>query len=84
MTGIIYDINPQRGMVAVQTENEDFSIFEIVSQDAIEIGQKVSWKETHPAASTIITNHTTGVRFRVLFQNHQVSKLKLDQQLLRE
>ena len=83
MKGTIYDINPKRGMVAVQTDNGDFSIFEIISANQVEIGQEVSWSGNTPTGSAMITNHGSGERFEVYFQNHWVSRHQLDQQLLR-
>jgi len=70
-------------MVAVQTENADFSIFEIVSSNPVEIGHAVSWQGDTPAGHGSIVNHTTGETFNVYFQNHWVGKNQLNQQLLR-
>jgi len=45
MKGEVCEINQSRGMVAVQTENGDFSVFELLGGDSIEIGDEVSWQD---------------------------------------
>ena len=41
MKGTIYMINLHRGMVAVQTENGDFSVFELLDNNPVEKGDEV-------------------------------------------
>jgi hypothetical protein len=84
MKGTIVVINEQRGMVAVQTENNDFSVFELLGGDSIELGDEVIWKNDTSLGSTILTNMTKGCEFEVFFQNHWVPKSQLRQQLLME
>jgi hypothetical protein len=81
MRGVVYKINARVGMVAVETE-EDFSVFEIISSDEVEVGDEISWKEHRPLGRSEIINHTSGERFEVYFQNHWVTKSSLNQQLL--
>lgn len=80
MKGTVSAINQLRGMVAVSTER-DFSIFEIISSNRVDVGHTVSWQEDTSLGRTEITNHTTGERFDVFFQNHWVGKTNLRQQL---
>lgn len=82
MRGTIYAINQQRGMVAVQTENGDFSIFELLGADNVDVGDQVYWKNDTSLGSTILTNMTQSEKFEVFFQNHWVPKQQLRQQLL--
>jgi len=82
MRGRIYAINPNRGMVAIETENNGYSIFELLNDDNINVGDEVSWTQDTSLGSTILTNKTRDSRFEVYFQNHWVQKHQLRQQLL--
>ncbi len=84
MKGIAVAVNDQSGMVGVQTENGDFSVFELLSSDPIEVGDEVTWKNDTSLGSTFLTNITQGSRFEVFFQNHWVPKSQLKQQMLME
>ncbi len=84
MRGTIYQINENRGMVGVLTEDGDFSIFELLSSDTVEIGDEVQWKNDTGLGDEHLTNITHTESFDVYFQNHHVSKDHLRQQLLYE
>ena len=76
-------MNPKRGMVAVLTEDEDFSVFELLG-DELEIGDIVEWKGEHPLGGEDIVNLSKKENIRVFFENHCVPKAQLGQQLLIE
>ena len=82
MKGTIQEINQRRGMVAVLTENGDFSIFELTSEEPLEIGDAIEWKDDTSLGHTEINNLTQNRQFEVYFQNHWVSRQQLKQQLL--
>lgn len=82
MRGTIAKINQKRGMVAVKTERLDFSIFELLGSDSVEIGDQVEWRDDASLGDTALENKTRGSRFQVYFQNHQVGPAILDKQLL--
>jgi hypothetical protein len=82
MHGTIFEINKNRGMVGVLTENGDFSIFELLSGDTVEKGDEVLWENDTGLGDEVITKLTQGESFEVYFQNHYVSKSQLSQQLL--
>ena len=82
MTGIVCEINQRRGMVAVRTEQGDFSVFELLSADPVEIGDEVSWQDDTSLGSTLLRSHTQGETYEVYFQNHWIPKHQLRQQLL--
>ena len=82
MKGTVYKINSNRGMVAVVTENGDFSVFELLGGDLVETGDQIRWKNDTGLGSEIITNLTQGESFEVFFQDHCVSKPQMKQQLL--
>ena len=84
MKAVVFDINWRRGMVAVLTENGDFSIFEMLGDDNFEKGDEVFWKNDTALGSEKIRNATKGETMEVFFQNHWVPKNQLRQQLLYE
>ncbi len=69
-------------MVAVLTEDGDFSIFELLGGDIVEVSDEVQWKEDTGLGSEILTNVTRRESYEVYFQNHHVPKHQLRQQLL--
>ncbi|MDD5451757.1 MAG: hypothetical protein PHT49_07695 [Desulfovibrionales bacterium] len=77
MRGTIYAINNRRGTVAVQTENGDFSVFELLASDNVDVGDEVYWKDDTSLGSTILTNMTKAQKIEVYFQNHWVPKQQL-------
>ncbi len=82
MKGTITQINRIRGMVAVATESDGYSVFELLGGDSVELGDAVSWKDDTALGSEVLTNHTQGERYEVYFQNHHVNQQLLRQQLL--
>lgn len=82
MKGVIKHINASRGMVAVLTEDGNYSIFELLGSDSLEIGDVVSWKNDTDLDGEKIINHTKNKRFEVYFQNHNVHQNQVRQQLL--
>jgi hypothetical protein len=82
MKGTIFKINHNRGMVAVLTENGDFSIFELLGGDPAEEGDEVYWKNDTGLGSEQLRNITQEETFEVYFQNHWVSNNQLSRQLL--
>lgn len=82
MNGVIAKINPHRGMVGVKTENGDFSVFELLSGDEVNIGDHVEWSNDTVLGDAVIKNKTSGTAFAVYFQNHHVNQTILNAQLL--
>ncbi len=80
--GTIYEINRQRGMVAVLTENGDYSVFELRDEDSVEEGDEVSWENDTVLGSEMLRNITQSETFEVYFQTHWIPKNQLRQQLL--
>lgn len=81
MKGVITNINSQRGMVAIKTENGDYSIFELLSNDKVVIGDQVEWTDDTSLGDTTLKNKTQGIAFIVYFQNHNVNQSILNTQL---
>ena len=82
MKGTISNINWNRGMIAVLTESEDYSVFELLSEENIDIGDEVSWHENHPLGDCKITNHTKNEIIEIYFQDHWVTNQNLRRRLL--
>ena len=81
-SGTVQAINPVRGMVAIATEDDGFTIIELLSDWEIEIGDSISWKNGHGMGSEVYENLTKGSRAEVYVQNHAVNEGQLPQQLL--
>ena len=81
MTGTVTEINQRLGMVAVDTVEDGFTIIEMLSE-GIEVGDELSWADSHPLGSGTVRNATKGKSMSVFYQNHCVTKSQLRQQLL--
>jgi len=81
MKGEVKAINARQGMIAVLTENGDYSIMELLGAE-VELGQTLKWKGHHPLGSETILNVANGTNLDVYFQNHCVPENQLRQQLL--
>lgn len=82
MKGTVCAINKQRGMVAIKTETDGFSIFELFGDDNFNLGDEISWSEDTPLGDCKVKNHTEDEFAEVYFQNHGVTEGNLRTQLL--
>ncbi|MEW7292114.1 hypothetical protein [Aquimarina sp. 2304DJ70-9] len=57
-------------MVKVLTDDDSYSIFEMLSDDNFEIGDEVFWEEHNPLGHADISNLTKGEMAEVFFQDH--------------
>jgi hypothetical protein len=74
MKGKITHINQVRGMGAVKTETEGYSIFELLSKVDIAIGDEIEWENDTNAGTTKVRNNTKNISFNIFFQNHRVGE----------
>ena len=81
-TGVVSAINQKLGMVAIATEDDGYTIIELLSDFEIEVGDSMTWSEGYGLGSEIYENLTKGSRDEVYVQNHSVSQSNLHQQLL--
>lgn len=81
-TGSVAAMNPNRGMVAIATEDDGFTIIELLSDFELSIGDKMTWENGYSLGSEIYHNVTNGTREEVYVQNHGVSSAYLRRQLL--
>jgi hypothetical protein len=71
MKAIVKKIDYQKGEVTVETEDNNISVFEMLSDDNFEIEDILSWKEYKPLAHCEIKNITQNEVVEVYFQNHK-------------
>jgi hypothetical protein len=69
-------------MVAIDTERYAFTIIELLSDQQIEVGDKMAWRDDTGLGSQDYQNLSKRKVMRVLVQNHWVSQAQLRQQLL--
>lgn len=81
-TGKIAAINSQRAMVAIATEDDGFTIVEILSPFDVEVGDQIAWSNGYGLGPEFYENLTKNTREEVYVQNHSVSNSNLRQQLL--
>lgn len=81
-SGIVAALNPRRGMVAIKTEDDGYTIVELLSEFQLEIGDEMVWENGHGLGPEIYTNATKGTSEEVYVQNHAVSSAILSKQLL--
>jgi hypothetical protein len=81
-SGTVEAINPDRGMVAIATQDDGFTIVELLSEWDIDKGDLISWANGHGLGAEIYENLTKGSRAEVYVQNHAVSESNLREQLL--
>jgi hypothetical protein len=81
-SGVVAHINPRRGMVAIATDDDGYTIIELVSDFDLEVGDQMTWANGYGIGSEIYRNLTKGTQEEVYVQNHAVSQANLRQQLL--
>ena len=80
--GVVTAMNPKRGMVAIATEDDGYTIIELLSDFDLEIGDKITWSNDYGLGSEVYTNLTKGESEEVYVPNHAVGKAILRRQLL--
>ena len=80
--GRVAAINPARGMVGIATEDDGYTIIELLSDFELEVGDEMTWANGYGLGSEDYTNTTKGETEEVYVQNHAVSKSNLRAQLL--
>lgn len=75
-------MNAARGMVAIETDDDGFTIIELLSDWDLDIGDAVVWANGYGLGSELYENRTKRTRSEVYVQNHSVNRAILRQQLL--
>jgi len=81
-TGQVATINAKRGMVAISTEDDGYTIIELVSDWELELGDVIVWSNGYGLGSELYENTTQGTAKVVYVQNHAVNRANLRAQLL--
>lgn len=81
-SGTVAAMNPTRGMAAIATEDDGYTIIELLSEFELAAGDQMSWANDYGLGSERYTNVTCGVTEEVYVQNHAVNQAHLRQQLL--
>jgi hypothetical protein len=68
-------------MVAVETEDDGYTIIELLCDFDLEVGDVLTWKNGYGLGSELYYNITKGTQEEVYVQNHGVSKTNLRVQL---
>ena len=81
-TGTVAAKNQVRGMVAIATEDDGYTIIEILDDWELELGDTIGWNDGYGLGSEIYTNASKGTKPTVYVQNHSVSEANVKKQLL--
>lgn len=81
-SGTVAAMNPARGMVAISTEDDGYTIIELLEDWDLEPGDAITWRNGYGLGSEVYVNVSKGTRAEVYVQNHSVSQANLRQQLL--
>ena len=79
--GTVARINSARGMVAISTEDDGFTIVQLLSDWELEIGDSISWKSGYGLGDELYANLSKDSSERVYVQNHGVGRRQLDEQM---
>ena len=81
MKGKIYKVNRIRGMVAIQTESGDFSVFER-GEEKGNVGDEVEWNGDGIIGEVVLKNHSRQSTTIIIFKYHRVPLGTLNARLL--
>lgn len=80
--GKVSAINPKRGMVAIATADDGYTIIELLSEWNIEVGDTISWSNGYGMGRETYDNISKRSSAEVFVQNHAVTQANLSKQLL--
>lgn len=81
-SGTIAAINSVRGMIAIATEDDGYTIIELQSDFELEIGDNISWSNDYGLGHEVYRNIDKNCSEEVYVQNHSVNQASLRSQLL--
>ena len=82
MKGFVAKIIHHRGMVAVLTESNRFTILEMIGGDPIQEGDDVSWENDTALGPEVLSNLSQNQKYEVYFQDHGVGHNNVLSQLI--
>ncbi len=80
-TGTVATMNLNRGIVAIATEDDGFTIVELLSDWNLEVGDEVSWADGYGLGYAVYENLTKQSLGETFVQDHSVDHANLRQQL---
>ena len=80
-SGTVKEVNSRRGMVGILTEDDAFTIIELLSEDEFQVGDFLTWEDGYGMGHTDYRNVTKGFVAEVYVQNHSVHASLLRVQL---
>lgn len=78
--GVVRKINWVRGMVAIETEGDGYTIIELLGCEELELGDRIEWCSDR--GGEVFVNRTRGGKLDVVVQNLSVHKSDVDNRLL--
>ena len=72
--GTVAALNSTRGMVAIATDDDSFTIIELLSDFELEIGDSISWSNGYGLGHEIYKNLSNGSSEEVYVKNQAVSQ----------
>jgi len=75
MIGTVAAVSRRRAMVAVLTDEGDYSLMEMIFDDPPDLGDRVEWHADTPLGRADVVNLSSPLRrtLHVFFQNHHSS-----------
>lgn len=80
--GVVRKFNTARGMVAIETSDDGYTIVELLCSNELELGDQIEWRTGHELGGAEYFNRTRSETLDVYVQNHGVSPPHVDRQLL--
>jgi len=84
MKGLVFRVNREIGIAAVQTQPGEYSIFDFHGNGPVETGDAVRWEGNTLLGPLPLCNLTKNKTFEVFFQCHQITQEQLNRQFLVE
>jgi hypothetical protein len=79
--GMVRKCNLVRGMVAIETSDDRYTIVELLCGNEIDFGDQIEWRTGHDLGGAEYFNRTRGETLDVYVHNHGVNEPGLDLQL---
>jgi hypothetical protein len=81
MQGYVHTINRRRGLAAIATDGDGYTIIEVLGGDSISIGDQLEWDDEKSVGSAIYLNLTKAVQIRVNVHGHGIVESRVRQHL---
>ncbi|MFH0920740.1 MAG: hypothetical protein V1913_10295 [Fibrobacterota bacterium] len=82
MKGTVFSVNSTTCMVAVQTEDGEFTVFELLENEPVAPGDDVEWKDGASLGPVVVTDYRLKRVFEAFFHAHHLTRMEVSQQLV--